>query len=453
MKTFSAFTTSLVSLRRNIVRTVLTMLGIVIGIAAVISMMELGSGSRTSLRKSIEKMGANSIMIMPGWMMMPGGARQATGTAVSLIPADAEAIGENCPSVALYSPVVRGSAIQIIFGNVNWEPANLYGVAPAYLKIRNWQIGEGREFTDAEVASNARVCLVGSTIVREVFGGNSPIGCELRIGEVAFEVIGVLKTKGANMMGMDEDDVVLTPWTTLRMRVTGLKTGTATNTSSTVSNYPGDRFAVSGVALYPEQSSSVTDDNLFYPRFTQINQIVVAAESAELTDQAVKEVTALLRERHRLKPEQDDDFRIRNSAEFMSMLDQTSQLMTNLLLGVALISLVVGGVGIMNIMLISVTERTREIGLRMAVGARSRDILKQFLIEAVTLCVSGGIIGIIVGRAISYGIEHYAKWPVESSPEAVIAAVLVSAGVGIVFGFYPAWKASRLDPIEALRYE
>lgn len=453
MKTFTAFTTSLVSLRRNVVRTALTMLGIVIGIAAVISMMELGSGSRTSLRKSIEKMGANSIMIMPGGVMMPGGARQGSGNAVSLIPADADAIGEHCPSVLYYSPVVRGGAIQVIFGNVNWEPANMYGVSPAYLKIRNWEMGEGRAFTDAEVEANARVCLVGTTVVREVFGGSSPIGCELRIGDVAFEVIGVLRGKGANMIGMDEDDVVLTPWTTMRMRVTGLKTGSASNTSSTVSSYPGDRFAVSGVALYPEQNSAQTRDHLFYPRFTQINQIVVAAETAEKTADAVREVTALLRERHRLGAEQDDDFRIHNSAEFMSMLDQTSQLMTNLLLGVALISLVVGGVGIMNIMLISVTERTREIGLRMAVGARSRDILKQFLIEAVTLCISGGIVGILVGRGISFAIEHYAKWPVESSPEAVIAAVAVSAGVGMIFGFYPAWKASRLDPIEALRYE
>ncbi len=445
--------TSLVSLKRNPTRTLLTTLGIVIGIAAVITMMEIGNGSKNSIRSSIEKMGANSVMVMPGAMMPPGGARQGAGSAVSLVPADAVAIGTDCPSVGLYSPVVRGGSTQVIFGSVNWEPSNLYGVAPAYLNIRNWVVGEGRCFTDQEVDENARVCLVGSTIVREVFKGASPLNCELRIGEVTFKVIGVLKSKGANMMGMDEDDVVLTPWTTLRMRVTGLKMGTASNTTSTVSSYPGDRFAVSGLALYPEQDSSVTSNHLFYSRFTQINQIIFSAVNSDKVSDAVKEVTALLRKRHGLKVEDDDDFHIRNSADFMSMLNQTTGMMTNLLLGVALISLIVGGVGIMNIMLVSVTERTREIGLRMAVGARSRDILKQFLIESVVLCISGGILGIILGHGASLLIERYAKWPIQSSPEAIVAAVITSATVGILFGFYPAWKASKLDPIEALRYE
>ncbi len=453
MKLLNTVRTSLISLARNPARTLLTTLGIVIGIAAVITMMEIGNGSKNSIQATIERMGANSAMVMPGGMGGPGGARVGAGAAVSLVPSDADAILENCPSVGVCSPVVRGTGIQIIYGNLNWEPASLYGVAPAYFDIRNWSIGEGRLFTQKEVDSNARVCVVGTTIVREVFGGNSPIGCELRIGVVTFEVIGVLKTKGANMMGMDEDDVVLTPWTTLRMRVTGLKNGSATSTKSTVSTDPGDRFPITGLALYPEQSSTLQTDYLFYNKFTQVNQIVFSAVSTDKVDQAVKEVSALLRDRHRLKSEQDDDFRIHNASDFMSMLNQTSTLMTNLLLGVALISLVVGGVGIMNIMLVSVTERTREIGLRMAVGARSKDILRQFLIESVVLCVSGGILGIIIGHGASLLIEHYAKWPIESSPGAVIAAVAVSATVGILFGFYPAWKASRLDPIEALRYE
>ena len=453
MRSINTLITSLNSLRRNPTRTVLTTLGIVIGIAAVITMMEIGNGSKNSIRTSIEQMGANSVMIMPGSMQPPGSARQGAGTAVSLVPSDADAIATECPSVGAYSPVVRSNGIQIIFGNTNWSPSNLYGVAPAYLAIRNWTIAQGRVFTEQELDANARVCLVGSTVVREVFKGESPLNCELRIAEVAFKVIGVLQSKGANMMGMDEDDVVLTPWTTMRMRITGLKMGSASNTTSSISDSPGERFAVSGLALYPEQEKSITRDYLFYPRFTQLNQIIFSAVSTDKIDQAIEEVSELLRKRHRIKSTDEDDFHIRNSADFMSMLNKTSTLMTNLLLGVALISLVVGGVGIMNIMLVSVTERTREIGLRMAVGARSRDILKQFLIESVVLCLTGGILGILIGHGSALLIEHYAKWPIEGSPAAIIAAVAVSASVGIVFGFYPAWKASKLDPIEALRYE
>ncbi|MBE6366682.1 MAG: FtsX-like permease family protein [Lentisphaerae bacterium] len=453
MRTTTTLRMSLISLKRNPTRTMLTMLGIIIGIAAVITMMEIGNGSKTSIRNSIEKMGANSVMVMPGSMRPPGGARVGAGNAVSLIPADADAIGSECPSVGAYSPVVRGNGIHVVFGNVDWEPGNIYGIAPAYLDIRAWSIAEGRAFTNAEVDANARVCLVGSTIVKEVFGGMSPLGCELRIGEVTFEVVGVLNSKGANMMGMDEDDCVFTPWTTLRMRVTGLKYGSASNTSSTIADSPGSKFAISGLALYPEPDSRITRDHLFYSKHTQLNQIIFSAVSVEKIPDATREVSQLLRKRHRLKVDQEDDFRVFNSSDFMNMLNQTSTLMTNLLLGVALLSLLVGGVGIMNIMLVSVTERTREIGLRMAVGARSRDILKQFLIESVVLCLSGGIIGILLGHGMSLLIEKVARWPIGSSPEAVVAAVLVSASVGILFGFYPAWKASKLDPIEALRYE
>ena len=453
MKIKTTLKMSIISLGRNPTRTMLTTLGIVIGIGAVITMMEIGNGSKKSIRSTIEKMGANSIMVMPGSMRAPGAPRTEAGSAVTLTISDAEAIGRECPSVAAYSPVVRSTGKQLIFGNATWMPSSMYGVAPAYLEIRNWPIAEGRCFTDKEVDSNSRVCLIGTTIVKELFGSSSPIGCELRIGDVAFEVVGVLQSKGANMIGMDEDDIVMTPWSTMQMRLTGLKTGTATNTSSTLSNYPGDRFVVSGVALYPEQDSSMTRDKLFYSRFSQLNQIVFSAVSTDKVNVALQEVSELLRRRHRLGADKEDDFSIRNSADFMNMLNSTSTLMTNLLLGVALISLVVGGVGIMNIMLVSVTERTREIGLRMAVGARSKDILLQFLIESTVLCVAGGILGILLGHGASKFIEYVAKWPVESSPSAVVAAVVVSAAVGMVFGFYPAWKASKLDPIEALRYE
>ena len=443
---------ALKALRRNPSRALLTTLGIVIGIAAVITMTEITGGSSTSIRQSIEKMGASSAIVLPGGRRI-GGVSLGSGSTMSLTPDDAEAIGRECPSVTAVSPIVRGSSLQIIFGNKNWVPAQMYGVGSDYFGIRNWQLKEGRFFTDSEVKRNATVCLVGETVVKEVFDGLSPVDCELRIKNVSFRVIGVLKTKGANLMGMDEDDVVLAPWSTIRMRITGRKTGDASYTTSTVSSTPGELYPVTGVAFYPEQDSSLETDTLLIPKFTQVDQITFAAATPEKVSDAVAEVTALLRERHRLRDDQDDDFRIHNSADFLKMLDSTSTLMTNLLLGVALISLVVGGVGIMNIMLVSVTERTREIGLRMAVGARSRDILKQFLIEAIVLCLSGGVIGIVIGHGCGLFFKYYMKWPVQSNPIAVLTAVGVSAAVGILFGFYPAWKASKLDPIEALRYE
>ena len=285
--------------------------------------------------------------------------------------------------------------------------------------------------------------------MREVFGGNSPIDSELRIKDTAFKVVGVLKSKGANMMGSDEDDVIILPWTTTRLRLTGLKTGTASDTTSTAATSPSALYPGEGIALYPEPDENLATDTLLMPKFIHIDMIQLIATSPEKVDEAIDEVTTLLRERHRIKPGEDDDFHIRNSAEFMQMLTGTTTVMTNLLLGVALISLVVGGVGIMNIMLVSVTERTREIGLRMAVGARSRDILQQLMV----LCLVGGIVGILLGHGAALLVERYLNWPIASSPEAVLAAVAVSAAVGLVFGFYPAWKASKLDPIEALRYE
>ena len=442
---------ALKALRRNPTRAALTTLGIVIGIAAVITMMEIGKGSSSSIRRSIEKMGANSALVRPGWRRSAG-INMGSGTWMSLLPDDAEAIRRECRKVALVAPVVSGS-FQLVFGSNNWLPSQLIGTSPEYLTIRNWQIAEGRPFTRREVDSNATVCLVGSTVVRELFDGLSPIDCEMRIRNTTFKVVGVLRSKGANMMGMDEDDVVITPWTTLRMRVTGRTTGSATNTTSTAATSPGALYPGSGIALYPEQSSSITGDTLFYNKFIRLNQIYFSATKVEDMEQAIEEVTHVLRERHRLTPEQDNDFRVHSSGEFMKMLGSTSTVMTNLLLGVALISLIVGGVGIMNIMLVSVTERTREIGLRMAVGARSRDILKQFLVESIVLCLAGGILGILLGHGAALLIESQLNWPIESSPGAVVAAVAVSAAVGVIFGFYPAWKASKLDPIEALRYE
>ena len=452
MRLTAILATAIKALLRNPTRAMLTTLGIVIGIAAVITMMEIGTGSANSIRESIEKMGANSVMIIPG-ADRRGGVSKGTGTQMSLTPEDCEAINRECPAVAMAVPVVNANGLQVIYGNTNYAPNRIQGSAPEFLQIRNWIIGEGRSFTQREVNNRARVCLVGTTIVRELFGGVSPIDNEIRIVNTTFKVIGVLQSKGANMMGMDEDDVIILPWTTARLRLTGLKTGTATDTTSTAATSPSDLYPAEGVALYPEPVETMEDDTLLIPKFIHIDQILLTAVSPEQVNDAVDSVTALLRERHRLKPDQENDFRVRNSAEFMKMLTGTSTIMTNLLLGVALISLIVGGVGIMNIMLVSVTERTREIGLRMAVGARSQDILQQFLVESMVLCLIGGILGILLGHGAALLVNIYLGWPVESSPGAVIAAVVVSAFVGIVFGFYPAWKASRLDPIEALRYE
>ena len=452
MNFLNTVVTALKALRRNPTRALLTTLGIVIGIAAVITMMEIGNGSKSSVRTTIEKMGANSGLILPGWLRR-GGVSMGMGSRVSLTPADAEAVGRECPSILFYSPVVRASSQQLIFGNSNWVPQWITGVSPEFFLIRNWRIAQGRAFTREEVESNARVCVIGATVARELFGDVSPVDCELRIRDVAFRVVGVLHPKGSNMIGMDEDDILFAPWTTIRMRITGRRTGSATSTKSTPASKPSELYPATGVALYPEQDSSLTSDKLLIPKFTFIDQIVFSASSPAKVKQAEKEVTALLRERHRLRPMDEDDFRIHNSGEFMSMLNSTTLLMTNLLLGVALLSLLVGGVGIMNIMLVSVTERTREIGLRMAVGARSSDILKQFLVESIILCLAGGVIGILMGHGTAVLINKYLSWPIESSPGAVVAAVGVSVFVGVVFGFYPAWKASKLDPIDALRYE
>jgi len=453
MSFLNTFIMALIALRRNPTRAMLTTLGIVIGISAVITMMEIGNGSSTAIRKSIESMGTNTLVIIPGTPMMPGGAKSAAGSAVSLTPDDCTAILRDCQSVVYAAPIVTTSGTQVVYGGKNWNPRQIMGTNLDYFEIRDWNVADGRLFTDAEINSGANVCLVGETVMNELFNGESPVDSRIRVKDVTFQVIGVLEKKGSNMMGMDEDDIVIAPWTTVRSRITGLKTGTVSNTTSTASTSPSAKYPAEGVAFYPEQADNLQDDTLLIPKFVQVDQIMVGVASPEMVDVAEAEITELLRERHEIAPDEDDDFWVRNSAAFMSTLSSTTTLMGNLLLVVALISLVVGGVGIMNIMLVSVTERTREIGLRMAVGARSRDILKQFLIESMVLCLVGGIIGILLGHGAAELVHHFSNWPIEASPVVVAAAFLVSALVGIVFGFYPAWKASKLDPIEALRYE
>jgi macrolide transport system ATP-binding/permease protein len=452
---------ALKALTRNKTRSALTTLGILIGVAAVIAMMEIGQGSKDALQSTIASMGANILLVQSG-AATSGGVSFGTGSAMTLTPDDATEILRQCPAIVDVAPIVRARS-QVVYGHKNWVPGYIQGTSPAFLDVRDWrEMDEGIMFSDQDVRNVNKVCVVGQTIVREVFEGVSPVGKEIRMQNVAFKVVGVLSRKGANMMGMDQDDIVLAPWTTIKYRVSG---STLTNvnqsaaaaaandptaaatTVNTLSNlYPGT------TQTYAVPAATQTADTPQPIRFINVDQILAKAASTEEIAQAINEMTQLLRERHRVKGEADD-FNIRDMTEMTNTLSSTSKLMGSLLLCVALISLVVGGVGIMNIMLVSVTERTREIGLRMAVGARAANILRQFLVEAVVLCLIGGAVGILMGRSCSILVQQLLHWPTKTSLPAVIAAVVVSASVGIIFGYYPAWKASRLDPIEALRYE
>lgn len=455
MKIYTIVRTAFRAMGRNPMRAMLTTLGIVIGVGAVIAMMEIGEGSSAALQKTIASMGANVVVIRPG-TAASGGVSFGTGSTTTLTPDDSLAILRDAPSVGNAAPMVRARA-QVVYGNRNWVPSTIYGTTPAYLEIQDWSmLDEGEPFSERDVLNSNRVCLLGLTVARELFEGASPLGKEIRIKNIAFRVIGVLSSKGANMMGLDQDDVILAPWTTIKYRVTGASLTDSNQSSSTVSdtvNTLSNLYPTNQVSLYPAQSKVQQADNPMPVRFANIDQIMASANSAEEITSAIEQMSDVLRERHHLRAGEADDFNVRDMAELTRTLSTTTTLMTNLLLAVAMISLVVGGVGIMNIMLVSVTERTREIGLRMAVGARGRDILRQFLVEAVVLCLTGGAMGIILGHGGSLLVRLLLHWPVETSPSAIATAVLVSAGVGIVFGFYPAWKASRLDPIEALRFE
>jgi ABC-type antimicrobial peptide transport system permease subunit len=439
-------------------RSVLTCLGIIIGIAAVIAMMEIGEGSSNAIEQTIAGMGANQIGIEPR-STAAAGISSGAGTGLDLTPEDAAAIGRECTAVQWAAPSVDCRA-QLIYGNKNWSVQGIKGTTPEYLDIRNWaDLEEGAPFTDEDVRTAAPVCLIGETVKRELFDDESPIGKEIRVKNVDLKVLGVLSRKGVNIVGRDQDDFLIAPWTTIKYRVSNSKfafqsSGSSSGSSSSATvNTLSQIYPTQSVALYPQTSAAQAADTPMPIRFNDLDDVYVSADSAENVPLAIQQITDVLRDRHHLADGAPDDFAVRDATEFVKALTSSTTLMTRLLLGVATISLIVGGVGIMNIMLVSVTERTREIGLRMAVGARSRDILRQFLIEAILMCLAGGIIGIALGRGVSVGVRELLGWPTLPSVPAIIAAVAVSATVGIVFGYYPAWKAASLDPIEALRYE
>jgi macrolide transport system ATP-binding/permease protein len=453
------FRTAVHGLRRNILRAALTALGIIIGVAAVIAMMEIGRGSSSAIQRTIASMGANNLLIMPG-TASSGGVSYGAGSVMTLSPQDTDAILSESSAVRATAPVVRART-QVIYGNRNWVPINIYGTTPSFLDVREWPLAEGEVFSEQDVRNGSKVCLLGQRLVKELFSGESPLGKEVRVNNVAFKVIGVLSTKGANMMGMDQDDILLAPWTAIKYRVAGSSLANVNQSAQSSSSSDSSQkvnslnqiYPSSQLNLYPIPSATQQADTPLPVRFANVDQIQVAAKSTQDIPIAIQQITQLLRERHRIKPGEPEDFSIRDMTEMTKALSSTASLMTKLLLSVALISLVVGGVGIMNIMMVSVTERTREIGLRMAVGAWSRDILQQFLLEAVLLCFCGGVVGILLGRGISILIRVLFKWPTELSLGAIAVAFVVSVTVGITFGYYPAWKASRLDPITALRYE
>ena len=408
MNFVNLFRISLKALKRNKLRAFLTMLGIIIGVAAVITMMSIGEGSKQSIQRTFASMGSNMITIMPyNSMPSPGGVRLGASNIQSLTLDDVEQIKQKVRDIRAVSPGVSSSG-QAIKGSKNW-PTSLQGVSPEYLQIRQLSIKTGDNFTEEHIKSFQKVCLIGQTIVDNLFeNGENPIGQIIRFGNTPFEIIGVLNPKGQNTFGQDQDDIIIAPYSAVMKRVLAT---------------------------------------------TYLQNIYASAISEELSDQATDDIIATLRTNHKLRDGAENDFDVRTQADLINTMSSTSSMMTSLLTAVAGISLVIGGIGIMNIMYVSVTERTREIGLRMSIGARGRDILWQFLCEAILISITGGLIGVILGVSASLTVSSILGWPTIISQSSIAISFIVCAFTGVFFGYYPALKAAALDPIEALRYE
>jgi putative ABC transport system permease protein len=405
MEFFSTIRVALKALRRNKLRSLLTVLGVVIGVCAVITLVNMGGGAQISIEQAISGLGTNLIVIFPG-SVTKGGMRTGYGSVTTLTVEDAYAIQEECFAVQMVTPIVS-TAAQVVYQNQNWG-TSVFGVSPDYQRIKNWPLEQGEFFTAQDVNAAAKVCILGRTVVEKLFGRQNPVGQVIRVKRIPFRVIGVLTPKGQTAFGQDQDDTVVVPYTTTQKRLVEV---------------------------------------------TYLSMVMASAVSVDLIDDAQDQIKTLLRQRHSIKEGEDDDFTVRNLADLTAVFSTITGILTLLLGSIASISLIVGGIGIMNIMLVSVTERTKEIGIRMSVGATPRDILLQFLLEAVLLSLMGGSIGVCVGIGLTSAIAYVTGWPSPISLYAIVVSFLFSAGVGIFFGLYPARKASRMNPIEALRYE
>jgi len=405
MDFFISARVALRALRKNKLRSLLTVLGVVIGVCAVITLVNMGSGAQISIEKAISGLGTNLLIIFPG-SVTKGGIRTGYGTVTTLTAGDAQAIQNECSAIQMVTPVVSSGA-QVVFQNQNWG-TSILGTNLDYQRIKNWPVERGEFFALQDVKAATKVCVLGKTVGEKLFGGQNPVGHVIRIKRIPFRVVGILTPKGQTAFGQDQDDTIVVPYTTAQKRLVGI---------------------------------------------THLTMVMASAVSTDLMVDAQEQVRNLLRHRHHIKDGEDDDFTVRNLADLTAVFSTITGILTLLLGSIASISLVVGGIGIMNIMLVSVTERTREIGIRMSVGAKSKDILLQFLFEAVLLSLIGGIIGVFLGIGLTYSISYFTGWPTPVSLYAILIAFIFATGVGIFFGIYPARKASRMNPIDALRYE